>query len=76
MVVGYLLRPFGLAKYVPLYEDHHYLNFRWWRLLAYDRFFCGIENRVSRKEILTLNDTFSNVTVSPNSGYWHFVCER
>ena len=76
MVIGHLLRPFGLAKYVPLYEDHHHMNFRWWRLLAYDRFFCGIEKRVSRKEILTLDDTFSHVTVSPNSGYWHFLCER
>jgi SAM-dependent methyltransferase len=76
MVIGHILRPFGLARYVPLFEDHHHLNFRWWRLLAYDRFFCGIEKRVSREEILTLGDTFSEVMVSPNSGYWHFLCRR
>ena len=76
MAAGDLLKPFGISKYLPLYEDHRKMNFRWWRLLAYDRFFCGIEQRVTRKEIMTLKDTFSDVAISPNCGYWHFLCTR
>ncbi len=74
--LGKLLDPFGLSKYVPLYPEHHYMTFRWWRLLAYDRFFTSIEQRVSTKEIMTLEDTFSEVIISPKSAFWHFLCVR
>lgn len=74
--LGKAVKPFGLLKYIPLATEHHYLNFSWWRLLVYDRFFTTVEQRVSRKQIMTLNDTFSKVTISPNSSYWHFLCER
>jgi SAM-dependent methyltransferase len=72
--LGYLVKPLGLSRYVPLYGGHHYMNFRWWRLLAYDRFFTPIEQRFSRKEIMALRDTFSEVVVSSQPAYWHFLC--
>ncbi len=74
--LGRLLNPFGLSHHIPLYSEHHYMNFRWWRLLAYDRFFTAIEQRFSRKQIMTLQDTFSEVTISPGPAYWHFICRR
>jgi len=74
--IGRLLDPIGLSRYIPLYAEQHYKSFRWWRLLAYDRFFTRIEQRVSRKEIMTLEDTFRKVKISPHSSYWHFLCER
>ena len=74
--LGKIVKPFGLLRFIPLATEHHYLNFRWWRLLVYDRFFTSIEQRVSRQQILTLDDTFSEVTISPNSSYWHFLCKR
>jgi hypothetical protein len=43
---------------------------------VYDRFFTGIEQRVSRAEIQRLRDTFRTVTISSGLPYWHFLCER
>lgn len=74
--LGKMVKPFGLLRFIPLATEHHYLNFRWWRLLVYDRFFTSVEQRVSRQQIMALGDTFSEVTISPNSGYWHFLCKR
>lgn len=74
--LGKLVKPFGLIRFIPLAGEHHYMNFGWWRLLVYDRFFTTIEQRVSRQQIMTLGDTFSEVTISPNCSYWHFLCKR
>ena len=52
------------------------MTFRWWRMLAYDRFFTSVEQRVSRSQIMKLTDTYSEVLVSPGPSYWHFVCKR
>ena len=43
---------------------------------VYDRFFTRIEQRVTRREIETLRDTFGTVTVADGLPYWHFLCER
>ena len=73
--LGYLLRPIGLSKYVPLFDEHHWAGIDGMRHSAYDRFFTQIEQRVSKKEIMSLHDTFEKVTVAPNQAYWHFLCE-
>jgi hypothetical protein len=72
---GYLLRPLGLSKYVPLFDEHHWAGIDGMRHSAYDRFFTQIEQRVSRKEIMSLNDTFDQIIISPDQAYWHFLCE-
>ena len=77
LAVGRALEPIGLADRVPLYEGYH--DNRSMRVLeqnAYNRFFNRIEQRVSRREIDTLRDTFSEVVVSDSMPYWHFVCRR
>ncbi len=43
---------------------------------VYDRFFTPIEQRVSRAQIMGLNDSFSRVSVSDGIPLWHFLCER
>jgi len=73
LILGFLLRPFGLSMYVPLYEGYHDCGIDQIRQDVYDRFFTGIEQRVSQKEILELKDTFSNITISEKMPYWHFV---
>jgi SAM-dependent methyltransferase len=77
LAVGSLLKPFGLADKVPLYEGYHANKGS--EVLAqnvYNRFFNPIEQRVSRREIEALNDTFAEVVVSENLPYWHFLCRR
>lgn len=76
IVLGKLAQPLGFGSHVPLYEAYHDKSFRRLEQDVYDRFFTRIEQRVSRKQILELADTFSRVTVSPHLPYWHFVCER
>lgn len=73
--LGYLLKPLGLAKYVPGFDDHHWQGLDGMRHSVYDRFFTRIEQRVSRKQIGTLTDTFSRVTIADGQTYWHFLCE-
>jgi len=73
--LGSLLRPFGLARHVPLYDSYHGKGLRRIRQDVYDRFFTRIEQRYSRQHILSLADTFPKVTVSERWPYWHFLCE-
>ncbi|MFC1807514.1 class I SAM-dependent methyltransferase [Candidatus Omnitrophota bacterium] len=74
--IGRLLKPLKLDKHVPLYEGNCGKSVTRVQQDTYDRFFTGIEQRVSRKDILKLHDTFSSVTISPNRPYWHFLCKR
>jgi SAM-dependent methyltransferase len=76
VALGYLLKPFGLAKHVPVFNEHHWAGFDGMRHSAYDRFFTRIEQRVSRAQIQTLTDTYARVTIAPGQAYWHFLCER
>lgn len=73
--LGYALRPIGLSRYVPLFDEHHWAGLGGMRHSAYDRFFTGIEQRVSRQQIATLGDTFDKVTIATGQAYWHFLCE-
>lgn len=74
IMLGKLLRPLGLASYVPLYEAYDGKSLHRIRQDVYDRFFTGIEQRFSRQEILQLRDRFSEVTISEGLPYWHFLC--
>lgn len=74
--LGGLLKPIGLSHYVPLYETYQGKSIKRIKQDVYDRFFTAIEQRVSKKEILKLQDTFTNIIVSENKPYWHFLCKR
>lgn len=77
LAAGKAMERFGLAGHVPLYEGYH--DNRSMRVLeqnAYNRFFNRIEQRVSRREIEALRDTFSEVVISESMPYWHFLCHR
>lgn len=75
-LLGKALRPFGLSDAVPLYENYHDKSLGRIRQDVYDRFFTSIEQRFTRREILTLTDTFRRVRISDDRPYWHFVCEQ
>ena len=74
--LGYVFDLFGGGRYVPLYEGYAGNSLSRIRQDVYDRFFTGIERRVTRAEIMTLTDTFSEVVISKSIPYWHFVCRR
>lgn len=74
--LGQLLKPVGLGKYIPLYETYNEKSIKRIRQDVYDRFFTRIEQRVCRKEILELKNTFTNIIISENKPYWHFLCKR
>jgi len=74
IALGKILRPFGLARYVPLYDFYHDKSLARIRQDVYDRFFTRIEQRYRRDEILALRDRFREVRVSEQLPYWHFLC--
>jgi SAM-dependent methyltransferase len=76
ITLGRLLKPFRLSSAIPLYDFYHSKSLRRIEQDAYDRFFTRIEQRVSRREILGLQDSFRRVTVSDSLPYWHFLCEQ
>jgi hypothetical protein len=65
-----------MGRFIPLYEGYRGKSIKRTRQDAYDRFFTRIEQRVSRKEILSLTKHFARVDVSPRIPYWHFLCWR
>jgi SAM-dependent methyltransferase len=73
VILGKILRPFGIARHVPLYDFYKDKSPKRIEQDVYDRFFTRIEQRVTRKQILALKDTFQSVTVSENIPYWHFL---
>ncbi len=76
IILGWLLKPLKLSKYIPLYEVYHNKSIQRIKQDVYDTFFVRIEQRVSRKDILKLRDTFLKITISNNIPYWHFLCQR
>jgi len=76
IMLGMLLKPIGLSSRVPLYEVYKGKSLERIYQDVYDRFFTKIEQRFSKKEILTLKDTFSEVIISDHLPYWHFMCEK
>jgi SAM-dependent methyltransferase len=77
LAAGRALERFGLAGHVPLYEGYRdNSSMRVLEQNAYNRFFNRIEQRVSRREVEALRDTFAEVVVSERMPYWHFLCRR
>ena len=75
--VGKILSMLGAkANKVPFYSIYGHMNLGRIRQDVYDRFFTRIEQRVSKKEILKLSDTFSEIIVSNGLPYWHFLCRK
>ena len=74
----FLVQYYGLLGNLtfPLYESYHGKTLERIRQDVYDRFFTRIEQRFTREEIMTLKDTFSNVIVSNQLPYWHFLVKR
>jgi SAM-dependent methyltransferase len=72
--LGSLLSRWGAGDRVPLYDSYAGKSLHRVRQDVYDRFFTGIEQRVTHAEIERLRDTFSEVAISPRWPYWHFVC--
>lgn len=76
IVLGHAVAPFGLGKYVPLFEGYRGKSLGRVRQDVYDRFFTRIEQRFSRAKIGELKGSFREVIVSDNLPYWHFLCIR
>jgi SAM-dependent methyltransferase len=76
ILIGKILHPFHLSSRVPLYDFYHDKSFRRIEQDVYDRFFTRIEQRVTRRDIMTLKDSFSEIHISDNFPYWHFLCHR
>lgn len=76
VTVGKLLRPFGLSRFVPLYDGYREMGWVATKQDVYDRFFTRIEQRFSAIEIGALHREFRKVTISAQMPYWHFLCER
>jgi len=76
IILGSILGSLGMSHLIPLYESYHGKTLERIRQDVYDRFFTGIEQRFTKKEIMTLKDTFSNVIVSNQLPYWHFLLKR
>ena len=74
--LGWLLKPLGLANRVPLFDFYHDKSLRRIRQDVYDRFFTRIEQRVSRREVEALKDTYASITISEAIPMWHFLCRR
>jgi SAM-dependent methyltransferase len=76
IILGSILRPLGGGHLIPLYESYHGKTLKRIRQDVYDRFFTRIEQRFTKKEIMALKNTFSNVIVSNQLPYWHFLLKR
>jgi SAM-dependent methyltransferase len=74
--LGHLLRPLGLSRFVPLHDFYRGKSLLRIRQDVYDRFFTRIEQRFTKRQILSLADTFREVVVSDRPPYWHFLCCR
>ena len=76
ILLGRILQVAALGRHVPLYDFYHDKSLRRIEQDVYDRFFTRIEQRVTRREIESLRDSFGSVRVSDGLPYWHFLCRR
>jgi len=74
--LGHLFRIVKVSHAIPLYEGYKDKTVSRIRQDVYDRFFTRIEQRVSRKEIMALTDSFESVVISEFIPYWHFLCKN
>lgn len=75
IITGRLLGPLKLSNCIPIYSSYHNKSLKRIEQDVYDRFFTRIEQRVPRKDIQRLEDTFSNLIISEHIPYWHFLCK-
>jgi SAM-dependent methyltransferase len=73
--IGEIFSLFKISHVIPIYDGYRNKSLLRIRQDVYDRFFTRIEQRFSRKDILSLKDTFENVTISEYWPYWHFLCK-
>ncbi len=76
VLLGRLMNFADKGSIVPLYDFYKDKSFKRIKQDVYDRFFTAIEQRVSKKEIQELTDTFTKVLISRNLPFWHFYCKR
>jgi SAM-dependent methyltransferase len=76
IAAGTLMGRIGAQRLVPLHDSYRGKSLRRIQQDVYDRFFTSIEQRFTRAEIQSLQDTFQQVVVSDGLPYWHFVCEK
>jgi len=70
--LGKIMQFFSMdASDLPIYNFYKDMSLGRIRQDVYDRFFTGIEQRVSKKEIEELSDTFSTVKISNKQPLWH-----
>ncbi len=74
--LGRILVPLGGERFVPMADSYAGKSVGRLRQEAYDRFFTRIEQRFTRQQIRSLEDSFLSVTISDRHPYWHFLCER
>lgn len=74
--LGRVLSKFGMGRFIPLHEFYSGMSLARVRQDVYDRFFTRIEQRVTKREIQDLSDTFDTVEISKKQPYWHFICRR
>lgn len=71
---GKILSKFGIGQLIPLHEFYSGMSLKRIRQDVYDRFFTRIEQRVTKREIQHLTDTFDSLEISNKQPYWHFIC--
>ncbi|MEO5617930.1 MAG: class I SAM-dependent methyltransferase [Candidatus Eisenbacteria bacterium] len=76
VALGNVAELFHAGHRVPLWEFYRGHCTQRLEQDVYDRFFTRIEQRVSRREILSLRDTFDEVRISEGVPFWHFLCLR
>jgi hypothetical protein len=74
--LGRALKPVGLSQHIPLYEVYNGKSLQRIRQDVYDRFFTRIEQRFSKKQIMSLKDVFGKIIVSDQLPYWHFISQK
>ena len=75
IMIGKFFNMMDLSVEIPIYEGYKGKTMKRIRQDVYDRFFTRIEQRFSRKDIMTLKDTYKDITVSESIPYWHFLCK-
>jgi len=73
IIAGHVLNIIGIGKHVPLYDGYRGKSFGRIKQDVYDRFFTRIEQRVSQKQIMSLQKDFTEVRISDSLPYWHFT---
>lgn len=75
IILGKFFKLFNLSHFIPIFEAYDGKSIQRIKQDVYDRFFTGIEQRFTKKQIQELEGYFKKVTISEKIPYWHFKCE-